>query len=324
MVSFEIANTGYCYNYLIFTMIDFITNNLLDSLQLAFLIIFGLYLKNFLPTYFGEKAKNLATKEDIGNITRIVESVKTEFTQETEKLKVDLHFLSQNRMSYSVDKRNAILDFYKNYCAWLQLMLGSIELSIKTPEEVFKLRMSIEESYTKVQISQTLFELYIDDEDLGSKRSKLILDTLHFHNERVKYLLLIEHQYNYQKLAEEMTLEMRSQELNKIHLEIMRLTEDFNKEKIKRYKDVFQKLVEFRKAIKSELYNTEHNQNQTSSMNKTLEVPKSVSTEEYLDLQEMNKIRAEIENAQSEFDNKKGEDDIVTVPIITTSPTSAI
>ncbi|MES2182230.1 MAG: chromosome partitioning protein ParA [Pseudomonadota bacterium] len=50
-------------------------------------VISYLLFKNFLPSYFTEKAKNLATKEDIGNITHEVESVKSGYLKVIEELK---------------------------------------------------------------------------------------------------------------------------------------------------------------------------------------------------------------------------------------------
>jgi hypothetical protein len=53
-------------------------------LQIAIIIILlvgGWMIKNYLPSYFSEKGKNLATKEDIEEITRKVESVKSEIHQ---------------------------------------------------------------------------------------------------------------------------------------------------------------------------------------------------------------------------------------------------
>ena len=41
--------------------------------------ILGLFLKNFLPSYMTEKGKNLATKEDIAEITKKTEEVQSEF-----------------------------------------------------------------------------------------------------------------------------------------------------------------------------------------------------------------------------------------------------
>ncbi|EPC6137704.1 hypothetical protein ACR0WA_003647, partial [Vibrio cholerae] len=44
-------------------------------------------LKSYLPTYFSEKAKNLATKEDIGEITSEVEQVKSGYAEMLEEVK---------------------------------------------------------------------------------------------------------------------------------------------------------------------------------------------------------------------------------------------
>jgi len=54
------------------------------TLQIIILLGLGaasLLIKSFLPKYFEEKGKNLATKEDIEEITHKVESVKAEISQ---------------------------------------------------------------------------------------------------------------------------------------------------------------------------------------------------------------------------------------------------
>lgn len=48
---------------------------------------FFFILKSFLPSYFSEKAKNLATKEDIGQITSEVEQVKSGYAEMLEEVK---------------------------------------------------------------------------------------------------------------------------------------------------------------------------------------------------------------------------------------------
>lgn len=39
----------------------------------SFIFLLGLYIKRFLPSYFDEEGKHLATKEDIADITRKME-----------------------------------------------------------------------------------------------------------------------------------------------------------------------------------------------------------------------------------------------------------
>lgn len=71
----------------------------------------GLLVRNYLPKYLSEKAKNLATKEDIGQITDQVESIKRQHAVELEKVKTELDVkgaLRQSFQSKSLDALTAI------------------------------------------------------------------------------------------------------------------------------------------------------------------------------------------------------------------------
>lgn len=48
---------------------------LLDILIIAIIFIGGLFTKNYLPTYMDKKGENLATKEDVEEITKLTEKV---------------------------------------------------------------------------------------------------------------------------------------------------------------------------------------------------------------------------------------------------------
>jgi hypothetical protein len=67
---------------------------------LASIWVSTLIIKNFFPTYVGEKGKNKATKEDIGAITTIVQNAKLEIDKKLEQFKSDQAYyteLSRNR-----------------------------------------------------------------------------------------------------------------------------------------------------------------------------------------------------------------------------------
>lgn len=53
-------------------------------------LVAGLLLNNFLPKYFGKKGENLATKEDISEITNKIETVKHDYAQQLEATKAAL------------------------------------------------------------------------------------------------------------------------------------------------------------------------------------------------------------------------------------------
>jgi len=61
-----------------------------DILLLVLIFIVGLLIKIYLPRYIGEKAKNLATKEDIADITGKIEQVKAEYAKQLELYKSDI------------------------------------------------------------------------------------------------------------------------------------------------------------------------------------------------------------------------------------------
>lgn len=48
---------------------------ILDIASLIFIFILGLFTKNYLPSYMDKKGENLATKEDVEEITRKTEEV---------------------------------------------------------------------------------------------------------------------------------------------------------------------------------------------------------------------------------------------------------
>lgn len=54
------------------------------------LVIATLLWRSFMPAYVTEKAKNLASKEDLKNLTSLVEGVKASHTAEIERLKAGL------------------------------------------------------------------------------------------------------------------------------------------------------------------------------------------------------------------------------------------
>lgn len=62
----------------------------LSCLSIIGLVIAGLLLRGYLPSYVAEKGKNLASKEDLAYLTDLVENVKALHTSELERLKAGL------------------------------------------------------------------------------------------------------------------------------------------------------------------------------------------------------------------------------------------
>ncbi|EPW6433317.1 hypothetical protein ACWOHQ_004762 [Vibrio parahaemolyticus] len=88
--------------------------------------------RKFLFSYSSEKGKNLATKEDIEDITRKVESTKNEYIADIERLKVELlhltalHEIEQEDFIFLSESSKAILSELHYKCS----MMCSMELAV--------------------------------------------------------------------------------------------------------------------------------------------------------------------------------------------------
>lgn len=155
---------------------------ILIGLQVVILLGIGsLYLfKKYLFSYSSEKGKNLATKEDIGDITRKVEEVKTGYVTELERLKVDLSLLSRKnnilldekiRVFKKLQKR--LVDF-KKYC---EAALGSYDDRGEFHPNLNVLAKDIDKA--ALQHITALHEIEQEDFIFLSKKSRSILAELH-------------------------------------------------------------------------------------------------------------------------------------------------
>jgi hypothetical protein len=90
-------------------------DHVVSILNLILIVGGGLYFRNYLPSYYSEKGKNIATKEDVQELTRLVESVRAEYAINIEKYKSDLS--SDNLV---VEKRRLV---YEKMCKSLGVFI---------------------------------------------------------------------------------------------------------------------------------------------------------------------------------------------------------
>lgn len=142
--------------------------------------IFALFAKSLLPKYFEEKGKNLATKEDIGEITKIVEDAKIVFTTQTELLKANLQFYNNLKTGISTEERNAIVDFNSTLFFWHDSLTdsGLNDVNLKDNEDLRKHIAFLNKLHKDVLRSQAKLRLFIEDSGLQTIANNLIISTL--------------------------------------------------------------------------------------------------------------------------------------------------
>ena len=155
---------------------------ILIGLQVLILLGVGciFLFRKYLFSYSSEKGKNLATKEDIGDITRKVEEVRNGYVTEVERLKVDLSLLSRKndilldekiRVFKKLQKR--LVDF-KKYC---EAALGSHVDRGEFHPNLNVLAEDIDKA--ALQHITALHEIEQEDFIFLSKKSRSILAELH-------------------------------------------------------------------------------------------------------------------------------------------------
>ncbi|WP_419174388.1 hypothetical protein [Desulfosediminicola sp.] len=161
----------------------------------------------YLGSYLNNKAKNLATKEDVKDITRLVEGVKNKFNNDLEHVKAELEIISTTRLNLLKEERNTIVDFNLSYYKWyhsnIQLSEACKSYSNDRAQKCFE---KIEISFIDMLINEAKFELIVEDDNLISQKNNLKTVTLEaLFNKPQSFLLEIQkynlkYDYLYEKL----------------------------------------------------------------------------------------------------------------------------
>jgi hypothetical protein len=151
----------------------------LDIILEIVLIIIGLYLALF-KSYFQEKGKNIATSEDIEDLTLKVESVKQQFLEKNATLKAKLDLLTNLQLSHKNDERLAIINFHKKFKSWIGSLSESSPSLVNDYDnvEIQAKIHSYNAIYQEVLSAEALLELYVDDKKLFELISDLKIKTI--------------------------------------------------------------------------------------------------------------------------------------------------
>ncbi|MGM9477381.1 hypothetical protein ACS5PU_13155 [Pedobacter sp. GSP4] len=158
-----------------------ISNWLMPILSLFGFLITYYFIKNMLPSYFNEKGKNLATKDDIKSITTLVEEVKITFAAQTEKLKANLNVLTSIQLGIANEERNAIILLNQSFFKWYNIIssisLGGADES--SSDEIREFQRKRNMAYDEFSDSDVKFKLFVEDPELINKFYNLKSEVLH-------------------------------------------------------------------------------------------------------------------------------------------------
>jgi len=134
----------------------------------AIIILLGLYLA-FFKSYFQEKGKNIATKEDIEEITEKVETIKH-----------NLLFGTQSKLSLQNEERNALINCYEKFSYWLNtstdLYFGGINEQNQSKLE--DIEDKLQAANFEFELAQGKMELFVNNQELTTLIDEIKMNTL--------------------------------------------------------------------------------------------------------------------------------------------------
>jgi len=217
------------------------TQQTIEIIFEAILILIGLYLA-FFKSYFSEKGKNLATKEDIGDITSKVEKIKNEFIKETERLKIDLQYTNQIKFSLRSEKIKSVFECYEKYYIWLNTILN-----YHFPSASLESKNTLENSYSSFQLAQAKFSLMIDDQPIIDHLNKMQIETLKLDGLcKIKSHEYQSTEYDIEDAKKTTDINARRNELRKAYDNQLAFMRDYNEKKISQYKEIVPMNIKFR------------------------------------------------------------------------------
>jgi hypothetical protein len=132
------------------------------------ILLFLLYLA-FFKSYFQEKGKNLATKEDIEDITSVVESIKTE-----------LQFSLQAKLSLRAEEHQALVDYFSKYSVWLSAIRNWSAAGINkdNTSRLAEIRSQLDVLHQDFDLAAGKLMLFVENEEIQSQHGPLAIETL--------------------------------------------------------------------------------------------------------------------------------------------------
>lgn len=141
----------------------------------------ALLLRHYLPAYIAKKGENVATKEDIGEITDRLERVRTGYLAQIEELKASLQGNLQVQQGFRTERDMALLRFYDAAIVFMynSLAVNFGEFPMDGGRALFEHDQQFRQRVTELLLLYQRLVLYFDhDDELRSLAEQTLLHGL--------------------------------------------------------------------------------------------------------------------------------------------------
>jgi hypothetical protein len=128
--------------------------------------------------YYLKKGQNTADKEDIKQLTKMVEGVKSEFLRDNAKITADLDILKDKRGKTYSQTQQAIINFYSDFNSLFYFMVNHTP-QFQLENHADDILENVQKLKTKADVSYSIMTLLIESEtslDTASKMHRQIFE----------------------------------------------------------------------------------------------------------------------------------------------------
>lgn len=143
------------------------------------IVFLGLYVV-FIRSYFSEKGKNQATKEDIGEVTKIIENIKSSLSQQNELLKAQLSLTNQHKLDMKSAEREAIFEFNKQKSAWIYSLFrfSFFKYNLENYKEINLTVLHHQKRQYEFDLADAHLTLFMHDTEFMELKNGLIVEVI--------------------------------------------------------------------------------------------------------------------------------------------------
>lgn len=159
-------------------------------ISIVTLILFGM----FLPGYWKQKGKNLADKDDIAEITNLVESVKTDHAKQLNSLNHEVSLINSIFSAHRNEERSSIIEFNESYNYWLYKHFSVNLYLYKYPskeniESINQLSSDLVEYHSAVNQSLSKLTLLTQNGFIRALGNDMVINLIEFHSWTIDNIL---------------------------------------------------------------------------------------------------------------------------------------
>jgi hypothetical protein len=142
----------------------------MDNSIIVIILQIGIVLASaFLIAYVRKKANNYADKNDLKDLTAIVEKEKSKYATDLSLIKAQLDLVTGIKKSYREKEVDAISEFY-SVCNWLVYDFLNLDFAIFNSAHYSEIEQKLNEFFPnikKMTVAKGKFDLFIPDSDLS-------------------------------------------------------------------------------------------------------------------------------------------------------------